>query len=117
MFLHENFYKSRKYCKIMIKKFFLTMILVVVVFLFIVAFGLVKNVLTQEICTAEDNSCPENFICDINDKKCVQAEKCPEQKPEFCIALYTPVCSNDVEYSNSCVACAAGAKYYYKGKC
>ena len=100
-----------------IKKFVITTGIVIAIFLLIFAFNLTKKVLNQDVCTSENPTCPENFICNFNEKRCVQAEKCPEVNPQICITLYDPVCSNNSEFSNSCYACAAGVKYYYKGKC
>lgn len=99
----------------MIKKFLITTLIVLGIFFVII--NLSKNDLQKEICTAQDSTCSENYICDFNDNICVQAEKCSEKKPEICITLFDPVCSNGKEYSNSCVACSQGAQYYYKGKC
>lgn len=100
-----------------IKKFLLTTVIVVAVFLLIFALNLTKIVFNQGVCTGENPNCPQNFICNVNDHRCVQAEKCPDVNQNICITLYDPVCGNNIEYSNSCYACASGVKYYYKGKC
>ena len=42
---------------------------------------------------------------------------CPEEKGEFCISVYDPVCGEDgVTYGNSCVACQSVDRYK-EGEC
>ncbi len=73
--------------------------------------------INKKVCTIQNYECQENYICNFKESLCVESEKCPKVKSEFCITLYEPVCSNGKEYSNSCVACANGVEKYYKGKC
>ncbi|MEK6936923.1 MAG: hypothetical protein AABW58_02530 [Nanoarchaeota archaeon] len=101
----------------MIKKFLNTLLVVISVFLLIIVFGFVSSLLNKNTCSAEKPDCPEDFLCNLNKKACVPAEKCPEQKPEVCITLYDPVCSNGKEYSNGCFACMADVTSFYKGPC
>ena len=94
-----------------------TTLITIGIFLVIVFLLLANKTFNKKICTAQNTSCPENYTCDLYDNICMQEEKCPEKIPEFCLTLYDPVCSNGVEYSNSCVACSKGSKHYYNGKC
>ncbi len=100
----------------MIKKIFKTLLIVLSIFFFIVIFDIILSILTKNNCSQENPACPENYLCNFNKKSCVQAEKCPEKKPEVCITLYDPVCSNGKEYSNGCFACME-IESYYKGPC
>ena len=101
----------------MIKNFLKTTLIVVAIFFLIMLVTLPIKLLTSKNCTEKNPECPEKFTCDVKLQKCVAAETCSEVKPEICIALYDPVCSNGKEYSNSCVACSKGEKNYYKGNC
>jgi hypothetical protein len=100
----------------MMKKFLNTLLIVMSVFLLIVLFSIISSTLNKNKCS-QNILCPEDYLCNVNKKTCVQAEKCPETKPEVCITLYDPVCSNGKEYSNGCFACMKGITSYYKGPC
>ena len=103
----------------MIKKIFRilkTVIIVLLIFFLIILLDLFTSVLKKS-CSEENSQCPENYLCSFSKKICVQAESCPEQKPEVCITLVDPVCTNGREYSNSCYACMEGEKSYYNGQC
>ncbi len=100
----------------MIKKFFKTTLIVIGIFLLIMIVTLIMKVINKN-CNAENSLCQQGYTCNFREQKCVVAEMCPDLKPEFCIALYDPVCSEGEEYSNGCAACREGVKNYYKGKC
>jgi|SRR3989344_6789358 len=101
----------------MIKKFLKTVLIVVGIFFLIMLVMLPVKIITSNKCNEKNLECPEKFTCNIKQQKCVAVETCSEIKPEICINLYDPVCSNGKEYSNSCVACSNGVKNYYKGNC
>ena len=100
----------------MIKRISNTLFIVMSAFLLLIVLSLIASVLKKS-CSQENPTCPENYLCNYNKKICIQAEECPEEKPEVCITLYDPVCSNGKEYSNGCFACMAGIEKYYKGQC
>ena len=100
----------------MIKKILNTLFVVIAIFLLLIVLSLITPVLKKP-CSQENPACPENYLCNFTKKVCVESEKCPEEKPEVCITLYDPVCSNGKEYSNGCFACMAGIEKYYKGPC
>lgn len=99
----------------MIKKFLKTLLFTLSIFFLIILLSFV-SIFVKKTCS-EDNTCPENYLCNTNKKVCVESEKCSGEKPEVCITLYDPVCSDGKEYSNGCFACMAGVKSYYKGPC
>lgn len=101
----------------MIKRFLKTTLIVIAIFLLIMIPSLIIKTFSNRNCDTENQKCPEKYICNFREKKCVAAEACTDTKPAFCIASYDPVCGNGKEYSNSCVACSNGVKNYYKGTC
>ena len=99
----------------MIKNMLITTAIILILFFTFTI--LYYNHAIKKECTQDKSICKDGYICNFKTEKCVKSEKCSDVKPEFCITLYDPVCSNGKEYSNNCFACMENITFYYKGTC
>ena len=91
------------------KKLFTTTSIIVFAFLMFLVVTGYNILISSNKCGDHGLKCGENELCNLEDGEatCVQMTLCPEQRDDFCITLYKPVCGNDyVTYSNGCVACS-----------
>src|SRR3989344_8499547 len=94
----------------LVKKVLVGVAVIAILFVTFAVFYYNNEINLKKSCSPEKNICHDGYICNFNEKKCVVAEKCPEENADFCITIYDPVCSNGKEYSNSCFACNGGVK-------